>query len=154
MARAQSQFLRLFDASGATFQRWQSYYPGTSVTYDSATWLYVPFSCSGISAGVTGDEANVSITATATPIVVAAFEEAIEQGQLATVSFYQFDSAFGNAAPQATQQLIAAFTGQVTGGTAGLTQMTIQLGSALAPIGAQVPPRQLTTTLMGRGCTL
>jgi hypothetical protein len=154
MARAQSQYLRIFDASGATYQRWQSYYPGGSVTYDSASWLYVPFSSNGIAAGVSGNETNLSITAPAQPLVVAAFERAITYGQLVTVSFYQFDTLYGIDAPQASQELIAAVTGQVVGGGAGLSTISIQLGSALAPVGAQVPPRKATTALIGVGCQL
>lgn len=154
MARAQSQYLRLFDAAGVTYQRWQSYYPGGNVTYDGASWFYVPFSCDGISAGVVSGEANISIAATATALVVAAFQQAITAGQLCTVSFYEFDSDAGNDAPQATQTLLAAVTGQVVGGGADLTTISIQLGSALAPVGAQVPPRTATTALIGVGCKL
>lgn len=154
MARAQSQYLRLFDAAGVTYQRWQSYYPGSNVTYDGASWFYVPFTCNGISAGVVSGEANISIEATATALVVAAFEQAITAGQLCTVAFYEFDSDAGNDAPQATQTLLAAVTGQVVGGGADLTGISIQLGSALAPVGAQVPPRTATTALIGVGCKL
>lgn len=154
MARAQSQYLRLFDAAGVTYQRWQSYYPGGNVTYDGASWFYVPFTCNGISAGVVSGEANLSITAIATAIVVAAFQQAITVGHLCTVSFYEFDSDAGNDLPQATQTLLAAVTGQVVGGSASATAITIQLGSALAPVGAQVPPRTATTALIGVGCQL
>jgi hypothetical protein len=154
MARAQSQYLRLFDAAGVTYQRWQSYYSGSNVTYDNASWFYVPFSCDGISSGIVSGEANISIAATATALVVSAFQQAITAGWLCTVSFYEFDTEAGNEAPQATQTLLAAVTGQVVGGAADLTTITIQLGSALAPVGAQVPPRTATTQLIGVGCML
>jgi hypothetical protein len=52
------------------------------------------------------------------------------------------------------QVLEASFLGQVTGATATLTRMTIQLGSALDPVGYQVPPRSLTTLMIGVGCRL
>jgi hypothetical protein len=67
------------------------------------------------------------------------------------LSIYQFDSTINNNTPQAGQELVAAYTGQVVGGNGGLTSLTIQLGSALSPVGAQVPPRRLTLAIMGQG---
>jgi len=149
--RAQSQYLRIYDSGGTTYQRWQSYYANTSVTWASAKWLYVPFIADGITAGVSGDESNVTITAAATSMVIDAFEAAILDGRLVDLSIYQFDSNSGNDSPQASQQLVAGYTGQVTGGAATLTTLTLQLGSALSPVGAQVPPRKFTTAIMGQG---
>ena len=50
MARAQAQYLRIFSGS-ITYQRWQSYYVNTSVSYDSNIWAYQPFDADGITAG-------------------------------------------------------------------------------------------------------
>jgi hypothetical protein len=131
--RAQSQYLRIYDAAGVTYQRWQSYYANTSVTWSSASWNYVPF------------------IAAATGLVLDAFLAAISDGRLVDLSIYQFDSTINNNTPQAGQELVAAYTGQVVGGNGGLTSLTIQLGSALSPVGAQVPPRRLTLAIMGQG---
>jgi hypothetical protein len=149
--RAQSQYLRIYDSGGTTYQRWQSYYANTSVTWSGAKWLYVPFIADGITAGISGDESNVTVTAAATSMVIDAFEAAILQGRLVDLSIYQFDPRINNDAPQAAQQLVAGYTGQVTGGAATLTSFKLQLGSALAPVGAQVPPRKFTTAIMGQG---
>ena len=149
--RAQSQYLRIYDSGGTTYQRWQSYYANTSVTWSGAKWLYVPFIADGITAGISGDESNVTVTAAATSMVLDAFEAAILQGRLVDLSIYQFNSDSGNDSPQTSQQLVAGYTGQVTGGAATLTSLTLQLGSALAPVGAQVPPRKFTTAIMGQG---
>ena len=149
--RAQSQYLRIYDAAGVTYQRWQSYYANASVTWSSASWDYVPFIADGITAGSSGTEESVSVTAAATGLVVDAFLAAITNGRLVDLSIYQFDSATNNNTPQAGQELMAAYTGQVVGGNGGLTSLTIQLGSALPPVGAQVPPRRLTLAIMGQG---
>ena len=149
--RAQSQYLRIYDAGGTTYQRWQSYYANTSVTWSSATWNYVPFIADGITAGSSGTEESVSVTAAATGLVLDAFLAAISDGRLVDLSIYQFDYNAGNNAPQAGQELVASYTGQVVGGNGGLTSLTIQLGSALSPVGAQVPPRKLTLAIMGQG---
>jgi hypothetical protein len=154
MARAQSYYLRVFDIGGATYNRWQSYYFGKTVTFDSQDWQYVPFVVDGFSAGVSGDEAAITVTVPATTFAVRALEPAIYDGQLVEVKTYQFDTTRGNLLPQAGQELIASFTGQAIGGSSDLTSLTVQLGSALSPIGAQIPPRKFTTSVMGKGARL
>lgn len=154
MARAQSQYLRIFDTAGVTYERWQSYYVASSVSWDGHNWLYVPFAADGFTAGVNVDDADISVTAPATRSVVAALELAIRQALLVQLEIYQFDPVDGNSAPQEEQELIAVYVGQVSGGASGLTSITVQLGSALSPVGSQIPPRKLTTYIMGKGCKL
>ncbi len=125
--RAQSQYLRIYDSGGTTYQRWQSYYANTSVTWSGAKWLYVPFMADGITAGISGDESSVAVTAAATSMVLDAFETAIREGRLVDLSIYQFDMQQGNDSPQAAQELVAAYTGQVVGGGGSLTSLTLQL---------------------------
>jgi hypothetical protein len=151
MARGISQYLRIYDAAGVTYQRWQNYYANTSVTWDSQSWLYVPFVADGFTAGISGDETNVTVEAAATSMVVSAFEAAISDGRYADLSIYQFGVTLGNDSPQEEQELIASLTGQVVGGNASVTRIALNLGSALSPIGSQIPPRKFTLGIMGRG---
>jgi hypothetical protein len=154
MARAQSQYLRIYDTAGVVYSRWQSYYGNTTVSWNSQSWQYIPFIAEGFTAGISGDETDISVTAPATSVVMQAFEAAIQRGRLVELSIYQFDTIYGNDTPQDGQELVGSFTGQVVGGSGGLTSMSIQLGSALSPIGAQIPPRKFTTRIMGKGCRL
>lgn len=154
MARAQSQYLRIYDAAGTTYQRWQSYYANTTITWEGSPWQFVPFVADGFTEGISGDESNITVQAPAIINVVSAFEAAILLGRLVELSTYQFDPLFGNDAPQAGQTLIARYAGQVAGGGGGLTSLTLQLGSAISPIGAQIPPRKFTTAIMGKGARL
>ena len=155
MARAQAQYLRVYDANtGVTYQRWQSYYGNLSVSWSGATWDYVPFMAEGFTEGVSGNESNITITAPATPIVVGAFDAALFRGDLVEIDTYQFDPLLGNDAPQVDQQLVGTYVGQVSGGSGGLTSLTVQLGSAVSPVGAQIPPRTFTTAIIGAGCRL
>lgn len=151
MARAQSQYLRIYDSGGTTYQRWQGYYANTSVSWNQASWLYVPFIADGLTAGISGDETNISITAPATGLVIDAFLAAMQYGRLAELSVYAFNTESGNDTPQFGQILVGRYTGQVVGGSGGLTSLTLQLGSALSPVGSQVPPRRFTASLMGQG---
>jgi hypothetical protein len=154
MSFARSQYLRVFDAAGATYQRWQSYHAWTAVSWDSATWIYQPFQADGFTAGLTGDEGAITITAPATPLVLNTVARALAQGHLLELKLYQFDPAGGDATPPNTQELIAAFTGEIIGASETLTDVRIELGSSLAPVGAQIPPRTFVTRLIGKGCRL
>jgi hypothetical protein len=153
MGRAIAQFMRLFEASGATVERWQSTWD-RSVQWESQVWEYQPFISDGFTDGLTGSETSLNVNAPATTRIAAAFEEAILRGRFAEVRLYQYDTSAGNNEPQAGQVLIGQFTGQVVGGGCRLTNIQINLGSALSPVGAQFPPRKLTTGIMGKGCRL
>lgn len=153
MARAQSQFLRIFSGS-ITYQRWQSYYVNTSVTWESSSWTYQPFDADGITAGEVQSESSISIRLPATTNAVEVALQALNEAQLAELRFYEFNTALGNTTPQAGQTLIASYLGEVVGVKGGLTSIELELGSSLAPVGAQVPPRSYSTRLIGAPCQL
>jgi hypothetical protein len=67
---------------------------------------------------------------------------------------YEFDSVAGASGPPVGMTLIAQFDGQAVSARSTGTSITLSLGTALAPVGATVPPRILTTRLMGVGARL
>jgi len=148
MGRAQAQYLRIFDDS-TTYVRWQGYYVNQTVTLDSASWEYMPFSASGIvESGASGGK-SVSITVPATNSVVEALNLALSYGRLCELKIYEFDSRLDQTAPQSGQNLIAAYTAEVVNVSGTFTRLDIELGSSLSPVGAQVPPRKFTSYLIG-----
>ena len=153
MARAQSQFLRIYEGD-VTYQRWQSYYVNTSVTWEGAQWMYQPFDADGITAGEVKSESSITITLPATTAVIEAIQTALENARLVELRMYEFDPILGNNAPQAGQTLIAAYIGEVVGASGTFTTLELELGSSLSPIGAQVPPRKFTSRLIGVPCKL
>jgi len=153
MARGQSQFLRIFSGS-TTYQRWQSYYVNTSVTWESAAWSYQPFDADGITAGEVQSESSISVTLPATTNVMEVVLQALDEARLAELRLYEFDTILGNSTPQTGQTLIASYLGEVVGVSGGFTSIQMQLGSSLSPIGAQVPPRTFSTRLIGAPCKL
>jgi hypothetical protein len=153
MARAQSQYLRIFSGS-TTYQRWQSYYVNTSVTWESASWSYQPFDADGITAGEVQSESSISIRLPATTNVIEVVLQALDEARLAELQFYEFDTILGNSTPQTGQTLIASYLGEVVGVKGGFTEIEMELGSSLAPVGAQVPPRTFSTRLIGAPCKL
>ena len=153
MARAQSQYLRIFSGS-TTYQRWQSYYVNTSVTWEAASWSYQPFDADGITAGEVQSESSISIRLPATTNVIEVVLQALDEARLAELQFYEFDTILGNSTPQAGQTLIASYLGEVVGVKGGFTEIEMELGSSLAPVGAQVPPRTYSSRLVGAPCKL
>ena len=153
MARGQSQYLRIFSGN-TTYQRWQSYYVNTSVSYGGDVWAYQPFDADGITAGEVQSEASISVTLPATTNVVEVVLQALNEARLAELQIYEFDTIFGNSTPQSGQTLIASYLGEVVGVSGSFTQITMELGSSLSPVGAQVPPRKFTTKLIGAPCQL
>ena len=153
MARGQSQFLRIFSGS-TTYQRWQSYYVNTSVTWESASWSYQPFDADGITAGEVQSESSISVTLPATTNVMEVVLQALDEARLAELRLYEFDTLLGNSTPQTGQTLIASFLGEVVGVSGSFTSIQMELGSSLSPVGAQVPPRTFSTRLIGAPCKL
>ena len=153
MARGQSQYLRIFSGS-TTYQRWQSYYVNSSVTWESASWSYQPFDADGITAGEVQSESSISVTLPATTNVMEVVLQALNEARLAELQVYEFDTILGNSTPQTGQTLIASYLGEVVGVSGGFTSIQMQLGSSLSPVGAQVPPRTFSTRLIGAPCKL
>ena len=146
--RAQAQYLRIYDES-STYVRWQQYYVNQTITLDAASWTFNPFSANGIVGSSASGGNSISVTAPATTSVVDAFIAAIANNRLCEIKVYEFDSRLGNTAPQSGQTLIAQFVGEVTGMGGSFTGISIELGSSLSPVGAQVPPRKFTSYLIG-----
>ena len=153
MARAQAQYLRIFSGS-TTYQRWQSYYVNTSVSYGSAVWAYQPFDADGIAAGEVQSESSISVRIPATTNAIEVALQALDQARLAELQLYEFDTLLGNSTPQDGQTLIASYLGEVVGVSGSFASIEMELGSSLAPIGAQVPPRKFTSKLTGSPCKL
>jgi len=146
--RGQSQYLRIFNGA-TTIERWQNYYVNQTVTLSSASWSYFPFSASGLASGAPGTADDVTIELPATSAAVALFESAINNSYLCELKAYEFDSRLTQSAPQASQLLIVNYVGEVIGISGSFTSLAIKLGSSLAPVGAQVPPRKFTSRLIG-----
>jgi len=108
----------------------------------------------GLTEGVNGQESDIDVTIPEGTSAMRIVEQSILQGLLEELTVYQFDTILGNATPQAGQQLVTQYTGQIVSGSGELTSITMRIGAALTPIGAQVPPRKFTTAIMGQGCRL
>ena len=153
MATGQAAFVEIGDGFGVVFARWQSYWIDTVVSWSSRQWSYQQLDWAGVTSGqAVGDQATLILPSV--PSVLAMTERALAGPWVATLSVIQFDEALASSGPPATTVLAASCVGEVIGASATLTQMTWKLGSALAPIGAQFPPRTAITALIGVPCRL
>jgi hypothetical protein len=146
--RGQSYYLRIYSGS-TTYVRWQSYYVNQTVTWQGASWSYQPFAANGLLSSSASGGNSVAISIPATSLVVSTLNDAINNGYLCEVRVYEFDTRLTQSQPQSTQILIGFFAGEVVSMRGSFTELTVQLGNSLAPVGAQVPPRQYTTFLVG-----
>lgn len=140
---ALAQFLEI--TSGSTrIVAYQNYWPGQTVN----GYTHYPFQTGGIVADSNGGQTSFSVTLPATKEAVTLLENAIASNYLGRIQIYQFDPPANNTLP-ATRTLVAQFDGEVIAGSATQTEVTLTLGSSLDPVGAQVPPRKYTSTLVG-----
>jgi len=153
MNRIQAARLTLSD--GATvFARWQSFWIDRIVTWDGQAWDYQPFDWEGMLSGQSSVD-QLSFTVPGTPSMRALVERALAGVWLATLEAYQLaDDGTADAAPPAGVILVGSAVGEVVDASGGLSSITVQLGSALSPVGAQFPPRSATTPLIGVPCRL
>ena len=152
--RAQAQLLSFSEVNGSVRERWQMHW-SDAVVFESQLWQYMQFDSPQMSDGDLGAERNISIVMPATTRITGTVHQALAAGWLAQLRMYEFDSAAGSSGPPAGgMTLIARFDGQAVSAREGLTSISLDLGTALAPISATAPPRVLTTRLMGVGARL
>lgn len=147
--RAQSQFLRIYTSGGSDHHLWQNFYVNQSVTVSSKTYRYFPFVWGGISESSAIGEQTVELVLPATSLAVSAFEDAFNSKHLCELKVYEFDPALGVSAPQSSQTTIGSFLGYVLGMSGSLTELSVALGSTIAPVGAQIPSRTASNRLVG-----
>jgi hypothetical protein len=151
---AQAQFLRMTSRDLAVVARWQRYWVERRPVWEGHRWDYQPFEAGGIILGDVESEGTMTITCPATSITIPIFRDAIKRGYLVEITQYEFDPQQALEGPYPDQQLVAAYVGEVVGLGGSFSSLAIELGSALSPIGAQVPPRTMTTRLIGVPCQL
>lgn len=149
-----ADLLRIYDSAGVTHHRWQSYFAHHVITHDGHPWLFMPFSGSGLTGGTTGDEGGFSLSLPAVPAVIACARSSQAQGWRWEFTSYQFTTTGQEASLPDARRVMGTFTGTIVGASETLTTLRLELGSALAPVGASIPPRTMTTRLIGKGCRL
>lgn len=136
------QYLRIFDG-GTTYHRWQNYFIGQTVD----GYEHRPFNAGGIEVSVDGDQSSMTVALPPTAANHQAVEAAIANAHLIEIQIFSVPT--GDVVSPTSKTLIAQYIGEVIAGNATETELSIEVGSSLDPVGAQVPPRKFTTTLIG-----
>ncbi len=147
--RAQSQFLRIYTSGGSDHHLWQNFYVNESVTVSSKSYRYFPFTWAGVAESSAIGEQTASLTLPATSLAIAAFEIGFSSKQLCELQTFEFDGRLGVNTPQSGQTLIGSFLGYVLRMSATFTELSVELGSTIAPVGAQIPSRTASNRLVG-----
>lgn len=124
--------------------RYQSYWPG--LTVDSHT--FYPFNPTAIVSNATGGQQSLSIDLAISGEIVSVIEAGLGNGYFIELNFYQFTPTTDGSPPTA-KTLFASYIGELISASQDETTLSIQVGSSLDPVEAQVPPRKFTTTLIG-----
>lgn len=148
-SRGQSQFLRIFTSGGSDHHLWQNFYVNQSVTVSSKAYRFFPFFWDGIGESSAIGEQTVQLTLPASVLAISAFEAAFSSKHLCELKTFDFDARLGVSTPQAGQTLIGSFLGYVSRMNSSLTELSVELGSTIAPVGAQIPSRTASNRLVG-----
>lgn len=147
--RGQAQYLRIHAPGGADYQLWQNFYVNQNVTVSSKSYSFFPFTCDGITETSALGGQSIQVRFPATSLAVNALQDASRLKYLCELNVYEFDTRLGVASPQSAQILIASFVGYVSRMNGSFTALRVELGSTLAPIGAQIPPLTASNALVG-----
>ena len=150
---SQAQFLRIFTGS-TTLQRWQSRWVNQTVTHAGASWAWQPFDAGGIVSGDVSAEGSLTVGVPATSVTLEALRTALKNGHLLEVLQYEFDPQLALSGPPGGMALVGSYLGEVVGLGGSHTRLEVEVGSALAPVGVQFPPRSMTSQLIGVPCQL
>ena len=146
--RAQAQYLRIY-SGGTDKQLWQSYYVNSTISLNSKSWSYFPFTADGLMSSSASGANRVSVTCPATTTAISALTEALNNQYLVELKVYEFDSRLSNVAPNSNQSLIVNFLGVITEISGSFETLRVRIGSSISPVGASCPPRKFTTDLIG-----
>lgn len=138
------QFLRVLDASGTVLHSMQNYWIGQTVDGHA----FEPFRVDGAVASSSADQNGLKVAFVNSAANYQLTDAAFRQGQLIEVQFKRFTPEPGGG-PPASMTVVAKVLGEIVKVSSTLDEISMDVGSALDPIAAQIPPRVFTATLIG-----
>ena len=138
-------------SSNNVVYRYQNFFIGEEVSYDSATYLFLPFGFSGVAVNRNGDGTDASLVLPNNP----------ESGSYGEISRGWADEALRKTwnvhvrtlivdpDDKTSFSLLCQYYGQVSTGGWNNTQVVLTISSVLDAVGSDVPQRQLTQRMVG-----
>jgi len=144
-ARGRSRWLRI--CSGAnTYAKWQDSYPGQTID----DYTYLPLEVGSILLpGGSGEGATQQVQIPDIPETRAIVDAAVAGLHLAEVTIRDYAGPFTATSPPIDTTVAALFIGQVIDAESDFRRITLTIGSAIAPIGVQIPGRYFSPSLVG-----
>jgi hypothetical protein len=124
------------------------------VSWAGQSWAWQPFSANGIVDGDVSTEGSLSITVPADGDTLPLLWQSLRAGRLVELQQYEFDPQLGINGPPGAMILVGSHVGEVVGMQGARISITLDIGTALAPVGVQFPPRSMTSQLIGVPCQL
>jgi phage-related protein len=144
MELALGNYLDLSTQSGGRVYRFQNFYINKTAAYQGGEYSFLPFGFSGVTVNRTGDNIEASLVFPNNEISRAWVVNAVTDFWIATVFVVVLDPD-GVAAPD----LLHRYVGQVATGAWDETAVTLRLNTVIDAVGAEVPMRRLTQSLVG-----
>ena len=139
MEFAVGHFLDL-NVGGSSVRRWQNFWIGEQV----GGYTFIPFGFSGMTTNRQGDNIDATLVFPNNELSRQYALEATQEKWVAKVQVMLFD-------PQDKTQrtLLSTYVGQVTNSGWGETAINVRLNSLLDAVGADVPARRISQSLVG-----
>lgn len=144
-----AQYLKISKGS-TVYASWQNYYVGETIELSGLSYTYQAFEADGIEAGDLESESSLSVIFTTSTDVTSLLINSLRQAFVVEINTYAFDPR----QERVGEYLVGTYIGQIIGAQRTSTQMILQLGATLSPVGSQVPPRKFTSRLIGAPCRL
>lgn len=133
-----------FTANNSVRFRFQNFFINRNATFQGGSYQFLPFGFSGITINRQGDNTDASLVFPNNELSRPFAVQALEERWLATVAVVSLDP--NNAG---TGTALYSYTGQCADGSWDESSLTIRLNTVLDAVGADVPQRRLTQSLVG-----
>jgi hypothetical protein len=140
MLQSTAGFLTFKTKAGAVVHRWQNRWSGQTVDGHS----FMPFLIQEINSSVAAASDSVSLSLPEMKTTIELVEQAVADAYVVQLIIKKYPDADSTAGT-----VVAQTTGEVIGATLSIGAIQVDLGSSLDPVGAQIPPRRFTTTILG-----
>jgi hypothetical protein len=144
MELAIGNYLTLKSRSGDRVFRFQNFHINATATHAGQTYNFLPFGFSGVSINRTGDNTDASLVLPNNKLSRDWAISAVNNRWLATVLVMALNP---DDASQAT--VMHQYVGQVSAGNWDEASLQLTLNTVLDAVGADVPMRRLTQSLVG-----
>lgn len=134
--------VELKDKSNTKF-RFQNFKIGTDVSYDGHTWIFAPFSFSGVVSNLDGDNLDASLVFPSNKVVRGWAADALEGKWVgvAKVMLLEDDST--------VERILYSYTGVIASGGWDDTNVEISLNTVVDAVRGEIPGRKMNNQLVG-----